>query len=135
MGGAMSRTRVLLAMSHPGLRQAFQELLEIGGSIKVVGAVGTGLATIEAARQLLPDVILIDIRLPDINGLEVTSSLVRELPSLPVVVLGDEEAKAYREAAIGCGAMAYLSKLVAPDKLRGTLLSLGAANPLPCPMS
>lgn len=120
----MSGIRVLVAMSHDGVRRCIQEVLELPGNIEVVGLAETALAAIEAARQLLPDVILVDFYLPDIPGLEATSNLVRELPSVQVIVLGDDEAEVYREAALSCGAKAYLPKWVALDKLRGTLLSL-----------
>jgi DNA-binding NarL/FixJ family response regulator len=113
----MSGIRVLVAMSHAALRRCVQEVLELPGSIEVVGLVGSGVAAIEAVRQLLPDVILIDFRLPDINGLKVTSILVRELPFMQVIVLGDEEDESYREAALSCGAKAYLPKWVVSDKL------------------
>jgi len=120
----MSGIRVLVAMSHAGVRRCIQEDLELPGSIEVVGLAETGMGAIEAARQLLPDVILIDFHLADINGLEATSNLVRELPSVQVVVLGAEDDEAYREAALNWGAKSYLPTWVASDKLRGTVLSL-----------
>ena len=113
---------MLLTIPHPGLRQTIREFLESRGGFEVVGELGAGLPTIEAAQQLLPDVVLVDLRLPDANGLEVTSRLVGELPSLRVVLLGDEETDAYRQAALGCGARAYLCKLAPLDELHRALL-------------
>jgi len=95
--------------------------------VEVVGEVGEGSEVIDLARQLRPDVALIDFGLPDMGGLDVTAAMVREVPETRVMLLGNSDSsdeQEYREAAMACGASAYLAKALAPRYLQQSLLDL-----------
>lgn len=119
--------RVLLGVPHAGLRWALRQLLETMDGVEIVGEVGECSEAIDLARQLKPDVALIDFGLPDMGGLDVTAAMVREAPETRVMLLGNSDSsdeQEYREAAMACGASAYLAKVMTPTYLRQSLLDL-----------
>ena len=77
---------------------------------QIVGEATDGATAIELARQLAPDVITMDITLPDMNGLEVTRRLNEEMPQIKVVMVTMHEDREYREAAAEAGAVSYVTK-------------------------
>lgn len=101
--------RVLVADDHSLFRDGIVSLLEAAG-FTVVGQVGDGFAAAAAARQLRPDLVLLDIHMPGQTGLEALRQIKAELPDLPVVMLtvSDEDADLF--AAIQAGAQGYLLK-------------------------
>lgn len=121
---AVNTLRVLLAIAHTSLRTAFRELVESVDGVQIVGEARSGREALAAAQALSPDVVLVDLRLPDLGGLDTVSLLVRQMPETRVILLGDSDEPEYRAAAIGCGASAYLPKLVAAERLRQSLISL-----------
>lgn len=107
---ARRKVRVLLADDHTLVRQGLVHLLQEHGGIEVVGEAGDGLAALEMAHQLEPDVILMDVDMPRLNGIEATSRVTAELPKVKVIGLSmldeSELGAAMREA----GAIAYVNK-------------------------
>jgi DNA-binding NarL/FixJ family response regulator len=112
----MKRPRVLLADDHRLLREAFAQLLE--PSCDVVGAVGDGRAMLAAARGLLPDIAVLDIGMPGLNGLDAARQLKRELPQIKIIFLTMNEDPDLAAEAFRCGASAYLLKNSAASELR-----------------
>lgn len=108
--------RVLIADDHTLFRQSLRSLLESRG-IEVVGDVGRGDEAIEAARRLKPDVALVDLAMPGLDGLEVTRRLADELPDLRVVVLTASTEDEDLFEAIRAGADGYLRKDLEADRL------------------
>ncbi|MCE5268931.1 MAG: response regulator [Planctomycetaceae bacterium] len=119
---AVACVRVLLADDHPILRKGLGEVLNEKPGIEVVGEAGDGEEAVEQALRLRPDVVLMDITMPRLNGIEATRRITTELPDVRVVGLsmheGDDMANAMREA----GAVAYLRKDEAIDTLVATIL-------------
>ena len=109
------RARVLLADDHRLLREAFARLLEPG--CDVVGSVGDGRALLAAAKELSPDVVVLDIAMPQLNGLEATRLLKRTMPGVKVVVLTISEDAELAAAAVRAGATSYLLKNSAASEL------------------
>ena len=112
--------KVLLADDQTLVRAGFRVLLERGRDIEVVGEVADGAAAIEAVRLLRPDVVLMDIRMPVLDGLEATREIVADerLAGVRVVMLTTYELDEYVFEALRVGASGFLLKDVDPADLR-----------------
>jgi two-component system NarL family response regulator len=108
--------RVLLADDHTLLLEGLQNLLEAHG-IDVVGAAGNGREAAELARQLLPDVILMDIRMPVCDGLTATRLIKSELPQIKIIVLTTSADEQDLFEAVKSGAGGYLLKSMDAESL------------------
>jgi DNA-binding NarL/FixJ family response regulator len=106
---------VILADDHRLLREAFAQLL--AAECDVVGAVGDGRALLEAARELQPDVVVIDVAMPLLNGLDAARQLLRELPGTKVIFLTMSEDPDVAAEAFRAGASGYLLKNSAAAEL------------------
>ena len=102
--------RVLVADDHPVFRDGLQVTLEDTPDVDVVGAVADGQAAIEQARATRPDVVLMDLRMPGVGGIEATARIAAELPATAVVVLTMSEDDDSVFAALRAGARGYLLK-------------------------
>lgn len=121
----LAPTRVLLADDHDILRQGLKLLLSIQpGEIEVVGEARTGREAVELARALQPDVVVMDITMPDMDGLEACHILHQEQPSTQVLMLTMHESEEYFLQALRMGAAGYLVKKAAPTELRMAISSV-----------
>ncbi len=111
----MTRPRVLLADDHSLLLEAFEKLLE--PECEVVGTVSDGRELLEAAPRLLPDVIVLDIAMPRLNGLDAARQLKRDLPEVKLVFLTVNEDPDLAAEALRLGASGYLLKKSAASEL------------------
>jgi DNA-binding NarL/FixJ family response regulator len=103
------RPTLLIVDDHPGFRSLARRLLEAGG-FEVVGEAAGGLEAVAVARELRPDVVLLDIQLPDIDGFEVMARLA-DGEAGPVVVLTSTRDRAdYGERVERCGARGFIPK-------------------------
>lgn len=109
--------RILLADDHSIVRDGLRRIVEESGNIEVVAETADGRDAIALAREHRPDVAVIDISMPGLDGLEVTSQLARYLPSLPVLILTMHEEDQYVVRAIRAGAKGYITKQSAPEQL------------------
>jgi len=109
--------RVLLADDHSIVRAGLCRLVEESGDMTVVAEAADGKAAILQARRAAPDVAVIDISMPEFDGLEVTARLLEENPDLPIIILTMHEEEQYVVRAIEAGAMGYITKKSAPEKL------------------
>src|SRR5919198_1868833 len=110
-------TRVLLVDDHELVRQGIGAMLQGSSDIEVVGQARTGREAIEVARRELPDVVLMDVRMPDMDGLEATRKLKEERPRTAVVMLTMHDNPAYLRDAVRAGAAGYLLKDVSKNEL------------------
>lgn len=102
--------RILLADDHSLMRQGLKQLLEMEGDLRVIGEAGTGEETLDKARQLLPDIILLDINLPDMSGLEVLKKLQDTACPAKVIMLTIHDDFEYVRQTVNLGAKGYLLK-------------------------
>ncbi|CAD7844076.1 MAG: BarA-associated response regulator UvrY (GacA SirA) [Olavius algarvensis Delta 4 endosymbiont] len=109
--------RVLLADDHSIVRAGLCRIVEESGDMTVVAEAADGKNAILKARDTNPDVAVIDISMPEFDGLEVTARLRDEKPELPVIILTMHEEEQYVVRAIEAGAMGYITKKSAPEKL------------------
>ena len=110
-------TRVMLVDDHELVRQGIAAMLGGAGDVQVVAVARTGREALEVARRELPDVVLMDVRMPDMDGLEATRKLKEERPRTAVVMLTMHDNPAYLRDAVRAGAAGYLLKDVSKDEL------------------
>lgn len=111
----MKRPRIVLADDHPIVAEGLRSLL--AARYDVVGVVADGRALLEAARSLEPDVVVADIAMPHVNGIEATLRLRQEQPHIKVIILTMHREQAYVRRAMESGAAGYVLKVAAPDEL------------------
>lgn len=113
----MTNVRVLLADDHTLVRAGLRKLLESIPSMEVVGEAGDGLELLELVEKLQPQMVLMDIAMPGLNGLEATGRLVKTWPGIRVLILSMHQNSEYVRQALRQGAAAYLLKDAAPLEL------------------
>jgi len=111
--------RVLIVDDQEPFRTAARMVVEATEGFEVVGEAETGEASVEMARELGPDLVLMDVNLPGIDGLEATRQILHEGgDSIVVLLLSTYEEEEYAPRAAACGAAAYIPKAVlGPDRL------------------
>jgi len=113
----MQKITVLLADDHTLVRQGFRALLEAEPDIAIVGEAETGRQAVQLAKKLRPDVVLMDIAMPLLNGLEATRQIIKEDPSSKVLVLSSYNDDEYVHQLTEAGAAGYLLKEAAVTDL------------------
>jgi two-component system, NarL family, response regulator NreC len=103
-------TTVVLADDHHVVRQSFRLLLEAESDFQVLGEAASGLEAIELVERLKPDVVVVDIMMPELNGIEVARRIKKNLPNTVIVILSMYENEAYVLEALRAGVSAYVLK-------------------------
>ncbi len=116
MSQGTHRIRVLVVEDHPIFRDGISGLLASRG-FDVVGAAETGTEGLALALELVPDVVMMDLTLPDLDGTEVTRRLVQQQPDAAVIVVSMHEDEALVRAALAAGARGYVVKGARQDEL------------------
>lgn len=106
----MSRLRVMIVEDHALVRAGMRALLEKIDGIDVVAAVGDGWEAVKAVQADAPDLVLMDIAMPGLNGLDATSRIVKESPATRVILLSMHANEEYLQQALQSGALGYLLK-------------------------
>jgi two-component system, NarL family, response regulator DegU len=106
----MKDIEVLLADDHPIVCKGIHDLLEAAEGIKVVGEANSGQKAIQMVKSLKPDIVLLDIEMPDINGVEVLNQIVESSIPVKVLVLSSYDDREYISQVIAMGAAGYLIK-------------------------
>jgi DNA-binding NarL/FixJ family response regulator len=109
---------VLIVDDHPIVREGLRQALERDPSLRVLGEAATGKEAIKEARRLRPDVVLMDLGLPDLDGIHATATVHRELPDTEVVVLTAVLNPTLLTQALQAGASGYLFKDTRPSEIR-----------------
>ena len=111
------RISILCVEDHPLFRAGIRDLIESQSDMVLVGVAASGAEGINLARQLMPDVILMDLRLPDMNGIAATASIREHRPDAKVLMLTTFEGDAEVQRALAAGARAYVLKSSSPEEL------------------
>ena len=117
----MARIRVLIADDHAIVREGVRALLTLSDDIEVVGEAADGRQAVELARSLSPDVILMDIAMPGLGGLEATLEIRREDPHAKILVLTQYEDREYIRRFLKAGVSGYVLKKAAGSELTAAI--------------
>src|SRR5207248_781983 len=123
-GNGMSNIRVLLADDHVIMRTGLRLLLERQPDITVVGEASDGRECVELAQAEKPDVVIMDLAMPNLNGIEAARQIVAQNPEIAVAVLSMHSDESYVIRALKAGARAYLLKDSAESDLIGAIKAL-----------
>jgi len=110
-------TRILLIDDHPLLRQGIAQTLDAESDFEVAGQAGDAEEALSMFDAIGPDLVVTDISLPGMNGLELLKNLLTLHPELPVLVVSRHDEELYAERAVRAGARGYVSKLAAGDDI------------------
>ena len=126
-------TRVLIADDDDLMRAGLAELLFVDPGIEVAGQAATGREAVEQARRLTPDVVLMDVRMPDLDGIAATRELARAAPGVRVLILTTFEQDDYVFGALRAGASGFLLKRTRPEELLAAVHTIAAGDSLLSP--
>lgn len=126
-------TRVLIADDDHLMRAGLVELLTADPEIEIVGEASTGREAVEQARRLAPDVVLMDVRMPDLDGIAATRELSREAPGARVLILTTFEQDDYIFGALRAGASGFLLKRSRPEELIAAVHTIARGDSLLSP--
>lgn len=113
----MEAARVLIVDDHSLFRKGIRGILSAEPSIEVVGEASNGLEACDQARNLMPDIVLMDINMPECSGVEATKRIKEDFPEIKIVMLTVEEDDHFLFKAIKSGAQGYLLKNLEPEEL------------------
>jgi two-component system nitrate/nitrite response regulator NarL len=122
------RVRILIADDHPVVRRGLGSMLASQEQFEIVGEAGDGHQTLERARTLLPDVILMDIDMPQMSGLAVTELLRQQLPQIKVLILSMHSNPEFVVRILQSGARGYALKDTSPDELVRAITTIHAGD-------
>jgi DNA-binding NarL/FixJ family response regulator len=124
-----TRITVLLAEDHAIVRQGLSALLATDGHFSMVGGARTGREAVEMTRTLKPDVILMDIAMPVLNGLEATRQILAADPAAKVIILSAHSDDEYIERMSNAGVMGFLEKQTSAEILTKAIREVAKGNP------
>ena len=124
----MKPLRVLLADDHTLMRAGLRKLVEGIQGFQVIAEASDGRETVRLAREREPDIVLLDISMPGLNGLDATALIVKAVPATRVVVLSMHTTEGYVLAALRAGAVGYVVKDAAVDELERALRAVGSGQ-------
>lgn len=128
------KIRVMLAEDHQMFRDALRALLEKEPDIEVVAEVGDGLELLDRARQMAPDIVCMDIGMPNLNGIEATRRLLDLFPKMRVIGLSAYTEKHFVLDMLNAGALGYIAKASAGDQLLQAIRAVQMNRKYLCPM-
>ena len=113
----MDKISVLIADDHTLFRKGVRKMVEVEEDMKVVGEAATGREALEQARALVPDVILMDIKMPDLDGIEATRTLRREMPHVGIIFVTMFQDDEFVFKGLQAGGRGYILKDTDPDTM------------------
>ena len=117
MSGPIKKIKVLVVDDHPVVRKGLQSCLANRENLKVVGEAADGAEAIQQVKELDPDVVLMDINMPGMDGLQVTETLRKDSPRTRVLILSVHDTRDYVMRIVKAGARGYILKDAPPDEL------------------
>ncbi len=124
----MQPTRILLAEDHNTVREGLKMLVNAQPDMEVIGEAADGLAAIAQTRQLSPDLLVMDISMPELNGLKATEKLRKEFPDLKILTLTRHTDDGYLQQLIKAGVNGYVLKQSAPTELINAIRTVSSGK-------
>jgi len=106
----MDRTRILIADDHEIFRKGLRWLVESHSALEICGEAANGIEAVEMAKKLTPDVIIMDISMPYMNGLDATRQIRQQVPGSRILILSQHDSSHMLTAAFNAGASGYVTK-------------------------
>ena len=125
---ASAKIRILIVDDKAHVRQGLQTVLQLSDDFEIVGEACNGLEAIHAAEQLRPDVVLMDLEMPVLDGLEATRRIKEQHPEIGVVILTIHRSNDFREQADRVGSDAFVEKETSTTALVATILKVKGLN-------
>ena len=119
---------VVLAEDHSTVREGIKMLVNAQADMRVIGEAGNGAAAIKTVREKRPDVVVMDISMPEMNGLKATRRLKTEFPDIKILTLTRHSDDSFLEQLIAAGASGYVLKQSAPAELVNAIRAVGDGN-------
>ncbi|MBZ0278927.1 MAG: response regulator [Anaerolineae bacterium] len=119
---------ILLVDDIPETRENIKKLLAFEPDFKVIGSVGTGREGVEMAKQEKPNIIIMDINMPDMDGIQATTLITESVPTAAVIMMSVQNDSDYLRRAMLAGARNFLTKPVLPDELYNTIRTVHVRN-------
>lgn len=117
----MGKIRVLLVDDHALVREGIRSLLQLHGDIDVVGEASDGREAIQKAHELNPDVVVMDISMPFLGGIQATQQILKEKPTARIVVLSRHDSLVYARSLLEAGAQGYVPKKAVSTELAAAI--------------
>lgn len=130
---APERIRVLIADDHPLVRSGLETILSLFDDIELLGEAGDGAEAVALCEQTMPDVVLMDIVMPGMDGVAATREILRRCPTTKVLVLTSFSDEGLIESALSAGASGYLMKDISGDRLAGAIRDACRGRPTLAP--
>jgi DNA-binding NarL/FixJ family response regulator len=109
--------RVLIADDHPQIRLALRHVLETEGDFEVVGEAENGATAVEMAARTRPNLVVLDYRMPHLNGLEAARRILERFPDVALIMMSGDDDPVIASEAVDAGVSTYVSKTGRPDEL------------------
>jgi DNA-binding NarL/FixJ family response regulator len=124
----MTKLRIILAEDHESVREGLEMIVNAQDDMEIAGVVGDGAEAVAQAQQLLPDVLVMDISMPKLNGLKATQKLKELCPQVKVLTLSRHADDGYVRAVLGAGARGYVLKQSASSELIHAIRAVAAGG-------
>lgn len=126
----MERTRILIVDDHPVFREGIRKLIDDQEDLEVIGQANDGEEAVRMAVELQPDLVLMDIMMPKMNGIEVTKQIKADLPATAILLLSGYSYDSYVLAALRAGAAGFLSKGARSSELLEAVKAVRKGEPV-----
>ncbi len=126
----MKRMTILIADDHPAFREGIRKLLDEREDIDVIGEAGDGADAVKLAKELKPDLVIMDITMPKLSGIEATKQIKAELPGTAILLVSGYSYDSYVIAALRAGAAGFLSKGSRNSELMNAVDSIRMGEPV-----
>ncbi|MDY6834148.1 MAG: response regulator transcription factor [Chloroflexota bacterium] len=126
----MNKTKILVADDHPMFRDGIKKLIETEEDLEVIGQASNGEEAVRLAAELHPDVVIMDIVMPKLNGIEAAKQIKAKLPTTALLMLSAYDYESYLLQALRAGAAGFLSKNAHGSDLISAVRAVGSGEPV-----